>query len=108
MMALDICESDSIDANIGKPATAPSESKAPATPEKREEIKENLTAPADNATPLQIKGLKAVLKKLKDADPSKEEMIAKIAVETQGFTVISKADCEKLIEKINEMLSEGE
>lgn len=104
MMALDICESDSIDANLGKPVTAPSESKAPATPEKREEIKEDLTAPADNATPLQIKGLKAVLKKLKDADPSKEEMIAKIAVKTQGFTVISKADCEKLIERVTEMV----
>lgn len=108
MMALDICESDSIDANIGKLVTAPSESKAPTTPEKREEIKENLTSPADNATPLQIKGLKAVLKKLKDADPSKEEMIAKIAVETQGFTVISKADCEKLIERVTEMVEEKE
>lgn len=108
MMALDICESDSIDANIGKPVAAPSESKAPATPEKREEIKENLTSPADNATPLQIKGLKAVLKKLKDTDPSKEEMIAKIAVETQGFTVISKADCEKLIERVTEMVEEPE
>lgn len=106
MMTLDICESDSIDANIGKPVTAPTESKTPASPEKREEIKENLTAPADNATPLQIKGLKAVLKKLKDADPSKEEMIAKIAVETQGFTVISKADCEKLIERVTEMVEE--
>ena len=104
MMALDICESDNIDANLGKSVTAQSENKAPATPEKREEIKENLTAPADNATPLQIKGLKAVLKKLKDVDPSKEEMIAKIAIETQGFTVISKADCEKLIERVTEMV----
>ena len=108
MMAMDIVESDNIDANLGRVEPPKSESKAPATPEKREEIKENLTAPADNATPLQIKGLKAVLKKLKDADPSKEEMIAKIAIETQGFTVISKADCEKLIERVNEMLSEEE
>ena len=105
MLALGICESDSIDANIGKPV-ALSEKKAPATPEKREEIKENLTAPADNATPLQIKGLKAVLKKLKAADSSKEDMINTLAVQTQGFTVISKADCEKLIEKVNEMLAE--
>ena len=104
MLALDICESDSIDANLGKPATTQSESKAPASPEKREKIKEELTKPADNATPLQIKGLKGVLKKLKDADPSKEEMIAKIAVETQGFTVISKADCEKMIERVTEMV----
>ena len=107
MMALDICESDSIDANIGKGESAPApapERKAPATPEQRQEVKQELTAPADNATALQIKGLKNVLKKLKDADPSKEEMIAQIAVQTQGFTVISKSDCETLINKISEML----
>lgn len=109
MLALDICESDSIDANLGKneAPTAPAEtSKAPATPQQRQEVKENLTAPTDNATSLQIKGLKAVLKKLRDADPSKEELIAKIAVETQGFTVISKADCEAMIERITTMLEE--
>lgn len=112
MLALDICESDSIDANLGKqeaptaPAEAPKAPKAPATPQQRQEVKENLTAPTDNATSLQIKGLKAVLKKLKDADPSKEELIAKIAVETQGFTVISKADCEAMIERITTMLEE--
>lgn len=50
--------------------------------------------------------MKSVLKKLKDADPSKEEMIAKIAVETQGFTVISKSDCESMIERITTMLEE--
>lgn len=105
MMAMDIVESDNIDANLGRVESPKSESKKPATVEQREEIKENLTAPSDNATPLQIKGLKAVLRKLKDADPSKEEMIAKIALETKGFTVISKADCEKLIERVNEMLS---
>lgn len=105
MMALDICESDSIDANAGKPVSAPAEApKAPATPQQRQEVKEELTAPADNATTLQIKGLKNVLKKLKDADPSKEEMIAQIAVQTKGFTEISKSDCETLITKITAML----
>lgn len=110
MMALDICESDSIDANIGggeTPSAPPAEKKAPATPEKRQEVKKELTAPKDNATALQIKGLKAVLKKLKAADPDKEELIAKIAVETDGFTKISKSDCEELINRITAML-EGE
>lgn len=111
MIALDICESDSIDANLGKGETASSpaaEKKAPATPEQRQEVKENLTAPADNASALQIKGLKAVLKKLKDADPSKEELIANIAVQTKGFTEISKSDCETLIQKITAMLEGGQ
>jgi hypothetical protein len=108
MMALDICENDDIDANLGAPEkAAPAEKKAPATPEQREEVKQELTAPEENATTLQIKGLKNVLKKLKDADPSKEEMIAKIAVETEGFTKISKSDCETLIGRISEMLEGG-
>ncbi len=107
MMALDICESDSIDANIGKGETAapaPAKKSALVTPKKREEVKEGLTAPEGKATPLQIKGLKAILKKLRAADPGKEEMISKIAVETKGFTEISKTDCEKLIERITKML----
>ena len=111
MMALDICESDSIDANIGKPAPAaptPEAPKAPVTPQQRQEVKQELTAPSDNATALQIKGLKNVLKKLKDADPSKEEMVAQIAVQTKGFTEISKADCETLINKISTMLEGGQ
>ena len=108
MIALDICESDGIDANAGVPApAAPAPKAPPATPEQRQEVKQELTAPADNATALQIKGLKAVLKKLKDADPSKEELIADIAVQTQGFTVISKADCETLIQRITAMLEGG-
>lgn len=109
MIALDICESDGIDANAGvpAPAAAPAPKAPPATPEQRQEVKQELTAPADNATALQIKGLKAVLKKLKDADPSKEEMITQIAVQTNGFTVISKADCEALIQRITAMLEGG-
>ena len=107
MMALDICESDGIEANIGKDntqATTNNVKKAPATPVERTEIKENLTAPTEQASELQIKGLKAVLKKLREAHPDKNELVNKISVETQGFTVISKADCEKLIEKISAML----
>lgn len=108
MMALDICESDSIDANIGNDtAPAQTEKKAPATPQQRQEVKQEITAPNDNATSLQIKGLKAVLKQLREADPTKEEMISNIAVQTKGFTEISKSDCEELINRIKEMLGEG-
>lgn len=106
MVALDICEPDSIEPTTESDSPAPKA--PPATPAQREEVKNELTAPEDNATALQIKGLKAVLKKLKQADPDKEEMIAKIAVQTEGFTVISKSDCETLIERITAMLEEGE
>ncbi len=106
MIALDIVENDTIDSSIG--VTSTPEKKAPATAEQRQEVKENLTAPDGNATTLQIKGLKKVLKKLRDVDPSQEELIAKIAVETNGFTVITKSDCEELINRITDMLAKHE
>ena len=106
MIALDICEPDTIEPTTEKEDNAPAPKAPPATPKQREEVKEELTAPADNATETQLKGLKRVLKKLKDAQPDKEEMIAKIAVQTEGFTKISKSDCETLIERITTMLEE--
>ncbi len=110
MMALDICEPDNIEPTISNNAPA-----APATVGDTPQVTTSipvatkgedkpLTSADGNASPLQIKQMKELLKKLKDVDPSKEEMIAKIAVDTKGFTVISKADCETLIVKIGEML----
>lgn len=108
MIALDICESDSIDANVGKPVPAQKATPTPpATPQQRQEVKEELTTPDGNATALQIKGLKSVLKKLIEIDPSKEEVAAQIAVQTQGFTIISKTDCEALITRITGMIDGG-
>ena len=108
LIAMDICVNDEIEPTIDKSTNNQSvkttEHKLPATPEQRKEVKETLTAPSDNASALQIKGLKNVLKKLREADPSKEEMITNIGVQTQGFTVISKSDCETLIQKITAML----
>lgn len=109
MIALDICEADSIDANLGAAENqkqGAETKKAPATAEQRKEAKEALTAPDENASDLQIQGLKNVLKKLKKADSSKDEFIAEIAVKTNGFTKISKANCETLIGKVTEMLGE--
>ena len=108
MIALDICEPDEIDSGL-KNAPTPTtvvnnvQTSAPITPAPTEKP---LTNADGNASEIQIKQLKEVLKKLKDADPTKEEMIGKIAVQTQGFTVISKADCESLTVKIGEMLKE--
>ena len=113
MIALDICEPDGIDAGLTNapqvvqptPPVAPQkpEPVTPVVPQKP--VEKQLTNANGNASDIQIKQLKTVLKQLKDADPSKEELIAQIAVETKGFTVISKADCETLTLKICEMLS---
>ena len=122
MIALDICEPDEIDSGLkGTPAPAvtPAPVVAP-TPAATVVDKPSTPAPitlapptekpltnaGGNASEIQIKQLKEVLSKLKAADPSKEEMIMKIAIETKGLTVISKADCEALTVKIGEMLKE--
>ena len=112
MMALDICEPDEIDGGLkGNATTTPSANATPEspsapapTPTTVTPTEKPLTNADGNASEIQIKQLKEVLKKLKEADPSKEELIAKIAIETQGFAVISKADCESLIVRVGEML----
>lgn len=107
MVALDIVESDSIEPQTGdNPPPTPKPS-APVTPEKRQEVTKTLTAPDGKATELQIKGLKAALAKLLAADPSKEDFVAQIAMQTNGLTDITKADCEKLVQAITAMLEGG-
>lgn len=104
-LILDVVEADAFDAESGKDAPAPKpESKKPVSTEKREEIKQNLTAPEANADELQIKALKTVLKKLKDIDSSQEEFIQQVAIKTEGFTKISKSACEQLVLKVGEMI----
>ena len=111
MIALDICEPDEIDSGLKNaptpaPTVAPDVKPTTPTPINLTPAEKPLTNADGNASEIQIKQLKDVLKKLMDADPSKEDLIAKIAVETKGFTVISKADCETLTVKIGEMLKE--
>ncbi len=114
MIALDICEPDGFDAGT-IPTSTPQvvQPVAPVVPQQStpiivapQPVEKPLTNAESNASEIQIKQLKTVLKQLKDADPSKEELIHNIAIETKGFTVISKADCEKLTLKICEMLKE--
>lgn len=104
-LILDVVEADAFDAESGKDAPAPkAEPKKPVSTEKREEIKQGLTAPEANADELQIKALKAVLKKLKEVDSTQEEFIQQVAIKTEGFTKISKSACEQLVLKVGEMV----
>lgn len=104
-LILDVVEADAFDAESGKDAPAPkAEPKKPVSSEKREEIKQGLTAPGANADELQIKALKAVLKKLKEVDSTQEEFIQQVAIKTEGFTKISKSACEQLVLKVGEMV----
>ena len=107
MAALDIVESDDIEAATGNTPPTPKPT-APVSAEQRQEVTKTLTAPDGNATDLQVKGLKAALAKLREADPTKEDMITQIALQTNGFTNLSKSDCEELIKRITEMLPKEE
>ena len=104
MIALDICEPDSIDPVA--PSVTPPQPKA-STPvvEKNDSP---LTDGNSNASELQIKQMKELLRKLREVDPTKEDWIAQIAVDTNRFTVISKTECEAIVGKINEMLNGGD
>jgi len=104
-LILDVVEADAFDAESGKDAPAPKATpKKPVSTEQREEIKKDLTAPEANADELQIKALKAVLKKLKEVDETQEEFIQQVAIKTEGFTNISKTACEQLVLKVGEMI----
>ena len=110
MIALDICEPDNIEPMLGntssdttEPATTPT-----ATPTVPTTSQKPLTNANGNASDIQIRQLKDLLLKLKEKDPSKEKMIEELALQTQGFAVISKVDCETLVGKISEMLKAGE
>ena len=107
MVALDVVEADYLENNLTPPSVDISE-KTSETPVAQTPAKAPLTDSNDIASELQIKQLKALLKKLEEADPGKKDTIANIAVQTKGFTEITKADCEALIKGISESLKGGD
>lgn len=104
MVALDICEPDSIEPTTVKDTTPAPAPKKPATVEERAEITKEETAPDDEATELQKKQLKKLLSQLLEKNPEKEEAIEQIAKDTKNFTSISKKECEGLIKNITGQL----
>jgi hypothetical protein len=110
MMALDIVEADSMDANAGNPAPVPAEKPhtPPPTPAQRKEIKSELTKGDTPADDIQIGQLKNGLNKLRELDPSMEEAIQAIAVQTVGFTKITRGECADLLIKVGELIAEAE
>ena len=114
MMALDIVEADQVEATAGvsKPAapavqsavsTPPITAHAPDTPEKREEIRKDLTRPDENADELMLNALKEAVKKLRQAGNHDEECV-KYALETKGFTQVTKVRCAAIIAEISKKM----
>lgn len=112
MIVLDLVESDGIDNQKPKsgddgdaPAPAPAPKKGkPVTAAERETIKTELTDAEGNADELQIQALKSALKALMELDPEQENFVQEIAVKTNSFTEITKANCEALINGVKEMI----
>lgn len=109
-LVLDIIEADAIDATSGAgadddapPAPVVKKNK-PVTAAKRNEIKNELTAAPDGAaSDEQIATLKSSLKALMELDPEQESFVQDIAVKTEGFTKITAAVCDQLINGVLEM-----
>lgn len=107
MVALDIVEADYLENNLTPPEVSDTQAAAPTTKETTPTATEKPLASGEaQADELQIGQLKKVFSALLEADPSKEEMITEIAIQTNSFTNISKAACEALIAKATELINE--
>jgi hypothetical protein len=106
MLMLDIVEADAIEETADKDAGEKSKkSNRPASPEKREEVKKDLIDEGGDATEVQIKSIKAGLKKLRTKDtqnktdenePYIKATVAKIKAG------LKKAEAEALLLEISE------
>lgn len=84
-----------------------SEKKAPPTPEKRAEIKKELTAADGKADELQLQTLNALIMRWVNEVPSDKELATAIMVKTNAFETCTRKDAEELIDVINKKIAEG-
>ena len=101
-------EADYLENNILPPSVetpATNEAPSPVAEPTPKATESNLTDNNGMASELQIKVMKDCLKKLKESDPSKLEWISGIAVETNGFKVVSRVRCEEIVKEANAMMN---
>lgn len=102
MLMLDIVEADVIDETAGKPEEdKPKKNNRPASPEKREEVKKDLIDEGGDATEVQIKSIKAGLKKLRAKEGEDNEPYVKATV-NRIKAGLKKAEAEALLLEISE------
>jgi hypothetical protein len=109
MTMLDIVEADSVDAVSDKPDAEGGKSEAkksnrPATPEQREEAKNELINAEGEATEVQIKSIKNGLKKLREKDDAYESYIKEIVGKIKSG--LSKSDAEDILIEIGKKVAE--
>lgn len=108
MLALDIIESDGIEAVTDKPesdSSTPKKSNKPATPAEREEAKSEVINKDGNATDTQIKSIKKGLKKLRDKDEKYEPYITECLKAIKAG--LTKTDAEDMLIVVGEKIEEA-
>lgn len=85
-----------------------SEKKTPASPEKRAEIKKELTDADGQADELQVQTLKAIMLRWVNAIPTDKPEATELLVKTNGFTKCSRKEADELIDMINGKISKAE
>lgn len=134
MLVLDICINDEIDADGDeKPVVAPSKKstpnnkksesktekkattpvveskkKAPVAPEKRAEIKKELTNADGGIDDLQKSTLLSITQKWVNLCPEDKELATNILVKTNGYSTCTRKEAEELIDTINKKIEDAE
>lgn len=108
---LDITEGDLIDGGLEDTeddktpkAVAPKKPTKPVTPEEREETKKELIDENGEASPVQIKGIKSGLKKLREKDEKYEPYIKEVVTKLKAG--INKTEAEDLLIEIGNKVEE--
>lgn len=108
LVILDITEHDNIDGNADEDDSTVKFPKAPTVPptaSERKEIVEQLTSTESPATPEQLEAVKIACSRWRDIDPSCDEVIQNIALNTNGFTTATKETCEALLINIGNAIN---
>lgn len=110
MTALDIVEADELDGDVGAPEAKATtkkptaKAKAPVTPEKRKEIKEEVVDSNGQAEELQLEALKNLMEQLLELDPDQESLVQEIVLQTDKLANVSKEVCETLITELGQLV----
>lgn len=109
MMALDIVEDDTIDADSEEAAPEPKpvqrkKPAAPPTPAERKEVVKQLTDAEGPADELQIEAVINSLGALIDLDPDKESFVQEIVLKTNKFKELTKSAAAELIKELQVLI----
>lgn len=99
MVALDIIEADTLDANHGKPVK-----KAPSTPVQRAEAKAEIVKADKPDGGLRARRVEELAKELMKKNPKAKSYITKISKETSKFTEMTGERAEDLILELTDKL----